>query len=417
MRSVSLYACLLIMLLLWSTGAVAASQASQIFNANQMHPDIEANKNRTKDMYLNPQFRYAGPSATDESRTSSQRLDYSAVSMDVGDLTGDGRNEVVVLGTSAINIYRFDKKQMILLASHNLPKANRTLLVRIINRNIIVNSVDTKGLAKTSLFAFKGNAIVPVLENQRWFLNVVKFGPSFTPTLIGQKSTANKIFGPGVYKMQINDGSLMEIERPSLPASANVFNFAHLPGNGSREGDKIVIITDKERLRTHTLAGGRVAETDDVYSGAAIGFEMPDVVAGFGRDSLTQGDTYYLPMRMMPMDLEGDGNFELLVNKPISTAASIFDRYRFYPQSEIHSLFWDGVGLNLQWKTRRIKGSTVDFTVADADNNGVNDLVVCINTHPGAPGADSRRAIVLLYPLDTSPVDTSTAPYVNHANE
>ena len=58
------------------------------------------------------------------------------------------------------------------------------------------------------------------------------------------------------------------------------------------------------------------------------------------------------------------------------------------------------LGLNLQWKTRRIKGSVADFAVADANNDGILDLVACINTHPGALGVEKRKTIVVVYPLD-----------------
>lgn len=118
---------------------------------------------------------------------------------------------------------------------------------------------------------------------------------------------------------------------------------------------------------------------------------------------------FYIPMRMLAVDFEHDGNYELIVNKPISTASEIFDRYRFFPQSEIHSLFWDGIGLNLQWKTRRIKGSMVDYTIADANNDGIPDLVTCLNTHPGALGVKARKTIIMLYPLDMSQTNPGAA--------
>ena len=400
-----------------NTGPSFSSQAHAPTPVNQMHPDIVVNQDRPKDVYLNPQFRYAGPSDSDQSRQRSQRLNFAAVGMDVGDLDGDGRNEVVVLGSSQVNVYRFAGADLKPLDSFDLPKTYRTLLVRIFNGHIIVNMVDGKSLAKTAIFSFKGGKITPVAQNLQYFLNVVRLAPSFENSLIGQKSNPNKIFGSGVFRMQINSGTLVQGEPISLPASANVFNFAHLPGSGSSDGDKIITLTDKEKLRTHTMSGSRIAESDEVFSGAAVGFELRDAVAGLAQSDSTQLPSYYIPMRMVPIDLERDGSYELLVNKPISTASSIFDRYRFFPQSEIHSLFWDGVGLNLQWKTRRIKGSTVDYTVADADNNGVLDLVVCINTHPGATGTSTRRAVVLMYPLDTSQVNQNTAPYVGDIND
>ena len=102
--------------------------------------------------------------------------------------------------------------------------------------------------------------------------------------------------------------------------------------------------------------------------------------------------------------------WELLVNKPLSVAAQFFENYRNFPESEIHALFWDGVGLSLLWKTRRIKGSVADFALSDVDNNGVPDLIAAVNTHPGALGLQNRKTIVIAYPLDLSQADPKTAP-------
>lgn len=70
-------------------------------------------------------------------------------------------------------------------------------------------------------------------------------------------------------------------------------------------------------------------------------------------------------------------------------------------QGEIHALYWDGVGLALKWKTRRIKGSVAEVDLADVNNNGVLDLVVGLNTSPDL-GIGSRQSMIVAYPLDVS---------------
>jgi hypothetical protein len=100
---------------------------------------------------------------------------------------------------------------------------------------------------------------------------------------------------------------------------------------------------------------------------------------------------YNLPLRMLVTDLNRDGQFEVLVNKDISVAAQFFQRYRFFPNGEIHSMFWDGVGLSLAWKTRRIKGTVSDYGLADVNNDGVTDLYVCLNTTPAPRASPSAR--------------------------
>lgn len=388
---------------------------------SQMHPDIVVNLDKPKDVYLNPQFRYAGPSSGDDSRMRSQALNYNSVGMEIVDADKDGRNEVFILGESKLYAYRFEGMRLQPIGEVDLPKTNKVLSLRSLELSdrawLIVNMVDRDVMPQASIFSFSDGKFTEEYTRQRYFLNVVKLSPHYRPTLIGQKTARPRLFASGVYEMQPGaGGTLIEGHRLSLPDGANVFNFAHMPGEATGEGDKIVMLTSKERLRTFTIAGGRLAESDEKYSGAAVGIETNPAMAGLALDDGTMGDTYYIPMRMVPMDIERDGKYEILVNRPISTASSIFDRYRFFPQSEIHSLFWDGIGLNLQWKTRRIKGSTVDYTLADANNDGITDLAVCINTHPGAIGAYARKTIVLLYPLDTTLTD-EVAPYTGDVYE
>ncbi|MBQ8744406.1 MAG: VCBS repeat-containing protein, partial [Mailhella sp.] len=90
--------------------------------------------------------------------------------------------------------------------------------------------------------------------------------------------------------------------------------------------------------------------------------------------------------------------------KPITTAGKLFGNYRTYPQGEIHVMLWDGMGLNLLWKTRRIKGTVADVTLADVDNNGKLDLVVAVNAYAGVMNGTQTRCAVFLYPLDSTQV-------------
>jgi len=55
--------------------------------------------------------------------------------------------------------------------------------------------------------------------------------------------------------------------------------------------------------------------------------------------------------------------------------------------------------MNLVWKTRRIKGTVVDYALTDMDNDGSKELVVCVNSHPGASGIRQKRTFITAYPL------------------
>ena len=395
------------------TVAPKSSASSAPERVNQMHPDLVINQDRPKDVYLNPQFRYAGSSGQDDSRLRSQTLQYKSVGMEVVDADGDGRNEIFILGDNRLYAYRFEGNRLAPLGEVGLPMTYKTLSICSLPHPsgkpwIIVKMVDAKSAPQASVFTYSGGKFNEEYSKVNLFLNTVRMAPDYRKKLIGQRPGKPKLFTPGVYEVVPTGGKLTLSGRLPLPEEANVFNFTMLPpGRDAANPAKLVLLTSSETLRTFTDQGAVLATSEEKFSGAAVGIEMNAAMPGLGRETVTIGETFYVPMRMIPTDIEGDGNYELLVNKPISTASSIFDRYRFFPQSEIHSLFWDGVGLNLQWKTRRIKGSTVDYTLADANNDGIEDLVVCINTHPGALGAKSRKTIVLLYPLDTSALDNT----------
>ena len=381
---------------------------------NQMNPGIMMNENTDKEVYLNPQFRYSGATAEDDSRLRSQALPFSAIGMEVIDANNDGRNEVFLLDDRKVYAYSFNGGQAQQLGEFAFPMTSQCLSIRAMAHPsgrawIIVNTIDSTGVPLASVLTFDGARFHEEMKNIKFYLNVVKMPPDYRPTLIGQEAQPPRLFKAGVSEMVRQGNTLVPSRRIALPPDTNVFNFTYIPaGRGDRDAEKIIVLSKEEQLRTYSSKFARLAQSSERYSGSAVGLEIDPSMPGLGREDVTMASVFYIPMRMLAVDLDHDSNYELIVNKPISTASQIFDRYRFFPQSEIHSLYWDGIGLNLQWKTRRIKGSMVDYTIADANNDGIPDLVTCINTHPGALGVKARKTVIMLYPLDLSKTNPNT---------
>ncbi|MEG1610359.1 MAG: VCBS repeat-containing protein [Bilophila sp.] len=382
---------------------------------NQMNPAFTHNETTQQQVYLNPQFRYQG---NDGTRYRSQTLPYAAVGMVVADVNGDGKNEVVVLGEKRLFVYQWDKERLIQLGEFKLPTDLSPIALRSIDLNrdrveeLILTAYEEEHTEPYSfVLSFKGNKFTEIAARVPYYLNVVRLAPDYMPVLIGQKGDASRIFArAGVYEMMKQGDTFVPSKKVELPKGANVLNFAWLPGKNGEETAKLVMVTDEEHLRTFSPQGSQLNQSDEKYSGSAIGIEEQTQMPGMGKDNILIPSKYFTPLRMIPTDLEQDGSWELLVNKPISVSAQFFENYRFFPEGEIHSLFWDGVGMSLQWKTRRIKGSVVDFALSDPNNNGVQDLVVCLNTHPGALGLQNRKTVIVAYPLDLTQMDPKTAP-------
>lgn len=399
-------------------GSAAAPGGKQV---NQMNADIVVNETGQQEVYLNPQFRYQGAGSSDGSRLTSSKLPYTMVDFAVGKFVGDGKNQVAVLGEHKLYIYAWEAGKLKQLAEATVSMANMAYSMRAIDldRNgtqelVISTFQEDNNRPYSFIYTYSGGKLREFCPRSEYFLSVANLPPNFTPALVGQAWDSVKLFQPGVYLMNKAGDKYTFGTKLVLPEGTNVFNFAWMPGDAKGEGDRLMVLTAAERLQVYTAKGNKIHLTMEQYSGSSAGMEHYKSMPGLGVDTRYQlPDKYYAPMRMVAVDLERKGEYVLLVNKPISTASQFFNRYRFFPQGEIHALYWDGVGMGLKWKTRRIRGSVSDIQIGDLNNDGVMDLIVGINTHPGALGVSQRQSIITAYPLDlnatnpNAPVDNS----------
>ncbi len=384
---------------------------------NRMNPDLVHNETTPREVYMNPAFRYSGTGG-DETRLRSQTLPYASRSMEVCDADGDGRNEIFILGEHKLFAYRYNNGRLDQIAEMEIPLTQKPLQIRSIDLNrtrkpfLVLTGVDENSREPISrILSFNGRQFKEEAKTTFYYLNVTRLAPLFQPTLVGQAPNPPRLFRPGVFEMTVRGSEIKAGARLNLPEGCNLFNFMYVPpGKGANDAAKVAMFTDQEKIRLYSERGARLAQTDDSFGGSAVYVMVNPAMPGLGRDTVAPDQLYYIPMRFIVADLARDGTQQILVNKPISTASTIFADYRNFPQSEIHSLYWDGVGLNLLWKTRRIKGTMVDYAVADLNNDGIPDLITCLNSYAGVMGVDSRKTMVVAYPLDMSKTDPATAP-------
>lgn len=382
--------------------------------ANRINSDILVNETGQQQVYLNPQFRYQGAGANDGSRLRSQRIKDKMVDMAVADFNGDGKNEIAVIGDHKLTIYAWGNDGKLKpLGETTVSASNQNFSMRAIdiNRNgaselVVATFEESSGRPYSYFYSFKGNKFTQIAERSPCFASVIKIPPHYSPTLVGQGWDSIKLFAPGVHLL-VKAGSKFTLgTRLDLPSGATCFNVCWLPGGKERSGDMLVLLTEDERLKIFQGKNNSLIHTTmERFSGSATGIDHYTSMPGLGVDRNYQlPGKYYAPMRLIAADLGHTGEYVLLVNKPVSTASQIFDRYRYFPQGEIHALYWDGVGLGLKWKTRRIRGSVAEVDLADVNNDGILDLVVGLNTSPDL-GIGSRQSIVTAYPLDISQTD------------
>lgn len=378
---------------------------------NQMNSDIMVNETGQQQVYLNPQFRYQGAGANDGSRLRSQRIKENMVDMAVGDFNGDRKNEIAFLGDHKLTIYVWEPSGRLKeLGSTKVSPSNNNFSMRAIDLNgdgaqeLVVATFEEENNRPYSYFySFRGNKFSTYADRIPYFASVIRMPPLFRPVLVGQGWDSLKLFAPGVHEL-VKSGKRFQLgSRIKLPSGATVFNIAWIPAGKDSQSDQLIMLTDDERIKVFQGNNHNIIHTTmERFSGSATGMDHYKGMPGLDVDRNYQlPSKYYAPMRMLTVDLGRTGEHVLLMNKPISTASQLFDRYRYFPQGEIHALFWDGVGLGLKWKTRRIRGSVAEVDLGDVNNDGILDLVVGLNTSPDL-GIGSRQSVITAYPLDVT---------------
>ncbi|MFP4236731.1 MAG: hypothetical protein ACLFRQ_04300 [Desulfonatronovibrio sp.] len=363
---------------------------------------VTASPPEEEDVFINPHFRIEDdPHAA--GRWRSQSLSFTGVGIALGKTSQDDPQTIFILGERKVHAYRMSEGRMVSLAVYEAPLTYECLNINTFdinrdgNHEIIVSAVQDER-ARSFILSFENDEFKVVHERIPFYINTVKMPPDFKPTLVGQKpATGTRLFNPGSVQEIIMTSKGPELSRGvQLPPMTNVFNFNYLP----YEDEYLVVTVENDQLNVFNSSHKRLYTTSDEYAGRSLGLEYYASMPGLGKGSDQDPDTYYIPVRLLPVRLGSDEQHYLLTQKHYAGLSKILVRQRNFAEGEIRALFWDEVGLNVHWSTKKIRATVTDFGIYDIDGDGQDELVVLVNTHPGITGMQSKDAIVLAYKMD-----------------
>jgi TolB-like protein len=337
----------------------------------------------------------------------SQVFDLGIKGLDIGDVDGDKKNELVLMDNNNLYIFKYDRDNLKLFQKieygyeHNF----LTLDVADVNRNgyaeIIVTSVVEDNL-RSFILEYEEGKIKKITEKAGWYFRVLDH-PKDGPTLMGQRMGSEGVFSGPIYKFVWKKKSFEKGPQMPFPKGTKLFGLAMADIRGQGTND-IVMYNDLERIRVLSPDGKFIWGDRYQYGGSEIYYQTKkktDPLLGMRIQDLVPSRVY-IPNRIIIKDLDGDGLNEVFVNKNHSTTMSLFDKIRVFDSGEIYNLVWEDGGLSTNWKTKEIKGYISDFQVKDVDNDGEEELVVSVMIHEeGSIGLFSSkfRSNILFFKL------------------
>ncbi|MBW1707341.1 MAG: VCBS repeat-containing protein, partial [Deltaproteobacteria bacterium] len=144
---------------------------------------------------LNPNFmRYHQVDVQDHSFWKSKRFQTEIQGMDIGDVTGDGRNEIVLLEGTHLSVYRYQDGTLVRIGSHSSADRHRFIAVDVadINGNgraEIFASKVSKTTVTSVVLEMEGNILRPIINKSGWLYRVMNW-PGRGQILVGQEIMA-----------------------------------------------------------------------------------------------------------------------------------------------------------------------------------------------------------------------------------
>ena len=311
----------------------------------------------------------------------------------LGDVDGDGKVETVLITPQSVLIYRYDQKRFFKVAEIENKGVNIGVDVADINGNgvpeIIVTSMSFSRKAMDSFaLEWDGKGFKRIVEGANWFYRV-SASPDRGKVLLGQEHRSEAPFSGRVFEMTWR-AAQYEPDVDVLPANRDV-NVLGVMLSGVVEGQRetVVAMDSTDRIKVFEGAGKELWKSTDRYGGSTLYY------AGKITDVGEVERPLYLPTRLLPLQSK-DGKPRILTVKNHDIMGAVrLEKFRAYNDSQIMAMYWDGLGLAQDWRTRKLTGCIRDFAVGDFNNDGKDELVAAVILEEGRVIGTTPRCTVI----------------------
>jgi TolB-like protein len=308
-------------------------------------------------------------------KSASYKLAFNGIAL--GDVDGDGKTETVIITEDKIIVYRYEQQRFYQVTEYEADSKGINIGVDVadINGNgipeiIVTRLTLTRKIMASFVLEWDGKAFRRIVENALWYFRVCDL-PDRGKVLLGQEPRFGNPYKGGIFEMIWRNGQY-EPEAPvAVSTAANVLGLTiGQIVKGQRE--TIAAYDPSDHIRVFNEAGKEESKTGEIYGGSTL-YTLGNIE--------DQGQTerrIYLPMRLVALKPDKDGKSQVLAVRNFDVADRKTEVLRYFNETQIIGFGWDGLGLQPEWRTRKMTGCIRDFAIGDFDNDGELELVCAI---------------------------------------
>ncbi len=307
------------------------------------------------------------------------------VGISVADFDADGQLETAVAMKNRLQIVRMTDGKLIPVKTVNFAAGVQLLSLDSADTNLdglaeIYVSASAGTRISSQVVEFSQGQYQITINRVPWLFRVVN-QPQEGLTLIAQTlNDSENPFSGHPFRVIRSGDTLKQGAAIPLPAKLNLFSFTPLKGT---DNDRLYAhISNTDNLHVTTPGGAALWESGDHFGGTEVLFNNKQD----SKNELTH--PVYIQQRLLTLPTG-----EILV--PQNDGPRIFERYRNFDKSRVVALKWNGVALQETWETADQNGYLADFTVADADNDGEEELVMVVKYKQKNLLQKGRSAVVI----------------------
>ncbi|MEE4165352.1 MAG: VCBS repeat-containing protein [Desulfocapsaceae bacterium] len=303
----------------------------------------------------------------------------------LGDLDGDGSNELVVASRSKIRIFQFAENRFREIAGYDLLPQYKIHVINIgdpgnTGTMKLFVSADKGKRPSSQILSWDGSKKLQLIQGDIGYYIRPLWWPGRDIILAGQADSPNisdNFLAPGVFEL-IGDFTKDEMSKgPALllPEGTNLFDFIVADLNGDKEVETMVI--DKNQKLLVYDSGLNLSWVSSANYGGSKTFFGPSISSADNLDPNSQRQEVadlrkliYIPGRLDLKDITGDGLPEVVVSTNDVGIDKYFKNLRTYDGGAVACLTWRGAGLMELWRTNHIEGYVADYAF---DEEGSTD--------------------------------------------